>query len=89
MIKPDIDIVCPLCNGLVLADMHCDKCDSSLDEIGRMEEYVDPYAANIDVTAFTSSFDSNVMSGDDSCVHLFYCKECNKYKTKSFRYVKI
>ena len=71
-----MDLVCPLCNGLVDYEVGCPRCGNSMTDEGAIVNYFDnysPYLSN-DITQLVDG------ATHDKCVHLFQCKVCNKDK---------
>lgn len=61
--------VCPICNGLSVINLQCEKCKGTMKDMGRVQEYTDSYAGQLDIN-----------DGIDYCMHLFKCIECNSIK---------
>ncbi len=69
--------VCPLCNGLEPYDMICNKCGKKMDHRGKMEDYLGPYSPYMDENSFKyNNYSASI--GDNMCIHIYYCEECNK-----------
>jgi len=78
-----MELVCPLCNGLVIAYEVCDMCGGPMVEQGKMEDYKGPYSPYVDRESFAyDNGDNRIMMGDHLCVHLYYCERCNAWKHK-------
>lgn len=75
--------VCPACNGLDLTYVACNSCQGLMDEIGKMEDYMDPYYPYMDKDSFTID-NKGLLMGDHQCVHLYYCNSCNRIEYRSF-----
>lgn len=68
-----MDKICPLCNGLGVVEMLCDNCNSSMSDIGPMENFFDDYSADLgkEIT------DELTNSNRENCVHIFKCMQCH------------
>lgn len=64
--------VCPLCNGLVKYVKYCEKCDSSMENGGRIQDYYDDYSPYLGHNI------TDVMDEEPSyiCQHIFTCPVC-------------
>lgn len=61
--------VCPLCNKMKEINLVCDKCDGVMLDIGRVQDYYDPYGPQ-----------NPINDADNYCIHLFKCEKCNNKK---------
>ncbi|MFS8500901.1 MAG: hypothetical protein FWJ59_03745 [Caldicoprobacter sp.] len=78
-----MDLVCPLCNGLIIAYEVCDRCGGPMVEQGKMEDYKGPYSPYVDRETFAYDMNNGIVMGDHLCVHLYYCERCNRWKHKA------
>lgn len=74
--------VCPICNGLSHLNKACTNCGKQMDEIGKMEDYMDPYYPYMDKESFSMD-NKKLLIGDHLCVHLYYCEFCNRIEYQS------
>ncbi len=75
--------VCPICNGLLHPKELCLQCSVEMDEIGKIEDYFGPYSPYMEDDDFSQN--NHMMTiGDQQCVHLFRCTQCNRIKYKPF-----
>lgn len=68
-----MDLVCPLCNGMANYEVYCERCNSRLEDLGAIVDYLDaysPYLSN-DITQLVDGVEH------EKCCHLFICKKCN------------
>lgn len=75
-----MDLVCPLCNGLIIVNELCDRCGAPMAEQGKMEDYKGPYSPYVDQESFSYDMNKSTVMGDHLCVHLFYCEKCGAWK---------
>jgi len=75
--------VCPICNGLFQANKVCKTCQQQMDEIGRMEDFMDLYNPYMWKGSFTID-NKELLIGDNLCVHLYYCELCHRIEHGSF-----
>ncbi len=69
---------CPVCNGFNTLVKSCDFCGDSMEDMGKLENFADPYSPYQD-------YEENMFpySGDaynhyiEECVHLASCLNCN------------
>ncbi|WP_243186783.1 hypothetical protein [Clostridium muellerianum] len=61
--------VCPVCNGLSAVNLLCERCKGTMEDMGRVQDYTDPYACQQEIN-----------DGINYCLHLFKCKQCNSAK---------
>jgi Cys-tRNA synthase (O-phospho-L-seryl-tRNA:Cys-tRNA synthase) len=68
-----MELVCPLCNGIVDFNIKCPICDKSMINEGPVVDYLDEYSPYLasDITQLVDG------APYDKCVHLFQCKHCN------------
>lgn len=59
---------CPLCNGLFHFTPHCQECGGRMDDVGRIEDYLDDYSPYME--QHHTSF--------NHCTHLFQCQVCRE-----------
>ncbi len=79
-----MDLICPLCNGLIEYHVVCEECGSDMTDAGALVNYLDnysPYLSN-DITQQVDG------ASYDKCVHLFQCDVCNKDKRVTIKRVR-
>jgi len=70
-----MDKICTLCNGLESGALYCRQCGIWMENMGIIEDYLGPYSPYMDRYSFV--YNNRVyMSGDNMCIHLFYCPLC-------------
>ena len=68
--------VCPLCNALKTLNTSCPRCQTQLEDAGKVSDFLDPYGHyNDDETVKMGDGYLNTAAGAN-CPHLFYCKHC-------------
>ncbi|GEN47082.1 hypothetical protein [Alkalibacillus haloalkaliphilus] len=75
--------LCPLCNGLEQHSLTCSKCDSQIDDQGKMTDYFDDYSAYMDIASMKLLDGDRESKANHQCLHYFYCKECNAEEVKA------
>ncbi|MRH44109.1 hypothetical protein GH741_15820 [Aquibacillus halophilus] len=69
---------CPLCNGVKTLEQACSSCGSTMDNQGRLVDYMGDYIAYLDYEG-TNLIDGLQDSNDKHiCVHLFQCSSCDE-----------
>ena len=56
---------CPVCNGLTSLHQFCHVCNSVLDDEGRVEDFLAPYAPYMELQTTVT------------CIHLLHCETCD------------
>ena len=64
--------VCPVCNSMFNLSYRCSNCSELLEDNGRVEDYLDPYSADMPI--------ENVAY----CKHVYICRNCGN--TENFNY---
>lgn len=64
--------LCPLCNGLEIKNIPCEKCGGAAEDIGAVRDYFDSYSPYLDFKI------TNKLNGvpPDQCLHVFRCRGC-------------
>lgn len=66
-----MDLICPVCNGLMEIDFRCRQCQKKMNDLGRIEDFYlpySPYEEQDDLAALQES--------DLFCIHLLFCPNC-------------
>lgn len=63
--------VCPACNKLENITYTCPQCNGVMVDKGRAQDYVDPYAGQYPIN-----------DGENYCIHVFQCLNCNEMEKK-------
>lgn len=68
--------LCPLCNGLKKIHLYCPKCNSEMEDKGKVMDYDDEYSAyeEIDTLKKNDGFPHSLLHGQ--CPHLMKCTKC-------------
>ncbi|WP_186579200.1 hypothetical protein [Aquibacillus kalidii] len=67
---------CPLCNGFINDSPPCPTCQGNMENQGRLVDFMGDYIAYLDYEG-TKLIDHDPDSLEShTCVHLFYCPEC-------------
>ena len=80
-----MELVCPICNDMVVYLLRCPQCGKQMKNKGTITEFLDDYSAYLDLN-ITQRVDGVAY---DKCVHLFYCENCNCDKRIAVQRVKI
>ncbi len=72
-----MDYGCPVCNGLTAIAASCGSCGTVMEDLGRSDESLGPYAPYrpIDDMKLTNGY--NDLSAH-RCVHQIYCPQCKQ-----------
>jgi len=70
-----MDLICPVCNGLLSLEQSCPHCGNKLVDGGIIQDYDGPYSPyqDQDIIQFITGL---VAGADERCVHLYYCPAC-------------
>lgn len=70
--------VCPVCNKLENVTYTCSHCKGTMIDKGRVQDYTDSYAGQFPIN-----------DGEDYCVHLYQCLNCNEMERKNVSKIEI
>jgi hypothetical protein len=70
--------ICPICNGLAVIHLTCEKCGGQMIENGRIMDYYDDYSAYMDIDLLKLEDGYKDTFKNHKCPHLFLCPNCNK-----------
>ncbi|AFS77991.1 hypothetical protein Curi_c09750 [Gottschalkia acidurici 9a] len=67
-----MNLICPLCNGLVDRKMKCLRCVEKMKDNGPLVDYLDSYSPYLsrDITQLVDGV------AHDECIHIFQCDRC-------------
>lgn len=68
--------MCPLCNSLKIAEINCPKCNSRLDDSGKVSDFLDPYGHYNDEETVKMGDGYPDTARNQVCPHLMVCNEC-------------
>lgn len=68
--------MCPLCNSLNVLEMYCPKCNSRLDDSGKVSDYLDPYGHYNDEETVKMGDGYPNTAKNQICPHLMVCNKC-------------
>ena len=69
--------ICPLCNGLRQMSIPCKRCHASLQDQGKVTDYLDEYSAYEEIETL-KQVDGVLQSIESQiCIHLYYCNQCD------------
>lgn len=73
--------VCPLCNALTSYVIYCERCNGTMKDGGRIQDFYDDYSPYLSYAL------TNLMDGEPKniCQHLFTCKNCSSDKVINVR----
>ncbi|HHU50067.1 MAG: hypothetical protein ACOYEH_05440 [Caldicoprobacterales bacterium] len=77
-----MNAICPVCNGLNDEPMVCGNCGILMNQAGRLEDYKGPYSPYMGKDTFAFNNDVSII-GDNCCIHLYTCPDCNRLEHKS------
>lgn len=80
-----MELICPICNGLVVYLFKCPICGKQMKNTGRVQGFLDEYSPYLSME-MTDLVDG---VGADQCVHLFYCSHCDNDKRIPIEKVKM
>lgn len=68
--------ICPLCNSLKELERYCPNCHSKLDDLGKVADYLEPYAHynDEDLVKLADGYPNTAKEG--LCPHLLVCNDC-------------
>lgn len=68
--------VCPICNKIISDTIKCEKCGNMMKDIGREQEYRDPYGNKQEI---------EYVESDTCCLHIFHCDKCGDEQERSIK----
>ena len=68
--------ICPLCNGLRTLNFSCENCKASLDDQGKVTDYLDEYSAYEEINTLKQVDGVKQSTENEQCVHIFSCSQC-------------
>ncbi|SNS86613.1 hypothetical protein SAMN05446037_102476 [Anaerovirgula multivorans] len=71
-----MELVCPICNGLVSYVVKCPYCEEIMKAAGAIQDYFDDYSTYLDKD-ITEMIDG---VSENQCLHIFYCPQCGRDK---------
>lgn len=74
--------ICPFCNGLQYEQYACKKCESAMQDYGKVVDYVDAYSAYMDQKLLTEVDGLTLNNSQQYCLHVMYCGTCG-YQTEA------
>lgn len=69
-------MICPVCNSFQSIEKNCPYCKQTLQDGGRMGDYLDPYNhyLDIDIVKLADGYENSIKNNE--CPHLLYCPHC-------------
>ncbi|WP_139904381.1 hypothetical protein [Clostridium thermarum] len=67
--------ICPLCNAMYDTTFLCENCKEVLSDVGRIEDYLDPYSADMPI------------ENSQYCRHIYKCNNCGKIENYNIKMV--
>lgn len=67
---------CPLCNALKVLEVNCPKCDTPLEDTGKVSDFLDPYGHYNDEETVKRGDGYLYTAKDHQCPHLMVCSHC-------------
>lgn len=68
--------MCPLCNSFKELEIYCITCETSLDDSGKVSDFLDPYGHYNDEETVKMGDGYPNTSRDQICPHLMSCPSC-------------
>ena len=68
--------MCPICNSFQTLDIHCPTCNSSLEDSGKVSDFLDPYGHYNDTETVKMGDGYTNTTADQICPHLIHCHNC-------------
>lgn len=68
--------ICPLCNSLKVLEINCPRCGISLNNDGKISDFVDPYNHYEDAETIKMGDGYPNTAKDQICPHLMVCPNC-------------
>lgn len=76
---------CPLCNGMDTISVPCPKCQTNMEDQGKVMDYFDDYSAYLDID-MVKMVDGDPNSLEEhQCLHYFYCSACQYEETRNVK----
>ncbi|CAM4189613.1 hypothetical protein [Bacillus manliponensis] len=70
--------ICPFCNGLQQEQHTCANCMNTLQDYGKVVDYIDDYSAYMDQELLTAVDGLTVNNSQRYCMHVMYCGACGQ-----------
>lgn len=64
--------ICPICNGLEDICQSCPQCGRPMEERGPLQDFIDGYSP------YLSQEMGEGLAPPGTCVHLYYCRACDR-----------
>lgn len=76
---------CLYCNGLKSVEIRCPHCQTLVQDLGKVSDYIEPYSPyrDIDDLKLTDGIMNN--QADHHCIHYLFCPACQYEQTVSFQ----
>ncbi|MEG6513916.1 hypothetical protein [Desulforamulus ruminis] len=68
-----LEKLCILCNRLYKLEINCPACGRSLQDLGVVQDFYDPYSPYEDQRIYQDGYRGYT---EDCCVHMLYCSDC-------------
>lgn len=65
--------ICPLCNKIIEQNFCCNACGKTMEDKGRVEEFLGPYSADMPI------------ENKGYCTHVYKCENCGNVKNINFK----
>ncbi|WP_431029934.1 hypothetical protein [Lysinibacillus sp. LZ02] len=74
--------MCPLCNALKTVEMTCSTCNTTLEDSGKVSDFLDPYGHYNDEETVKMGDGYANTAKDQICPHLMVCQNCGHDEVK-------
>ncbi|KIL74878.1 hypothetical protein [Bacillus badius] len=68
--------LCPVCNAFKEIELSCPECHSSLEDKGKVSDFLDPYGHYNDEETVKMGDGYSDTAKKQICPHLMYCNHC-------------
>jgi hypothetical protein len=67
--------ICPICNAMYNTSFRCGKCSELLSDVGRIEDYLGPYSADMPI------------ENSLYCKHIYKCSNCGEIENYNIKMI--
>lgn len=76
---------CPLCNGIEAIHLSCPKCQTNMEDQGKLTDFLDDYSPYLDID-MVKMVDGDPKSLEEhQCLHYFYCPACRHEEVRTIQ----
>ncbi|ANB59266.1 hypothetical protein [Anoxybacteroides amylolyticum] len=74
--------ICPLCNGLRAFHFFCPRCQTEMEDQGKVTDYFDDYSPYMEIDVMKQVDGYPMTRRNHECVHLFSCPYCQNEEVR-------